>query len=226
MSAERWRYLNDYSSVVFGGQDDHLAGIMREAVGRGFPDIAVNAEVGRLLMIMTSLTPGLLALEVGTLAGYSGIWIARGLAPGGRLITIEQDATHAAFARTQFEQADVADRVEVREGAALDVLPALARELGPSSVDVVFLDAVKAEYSDYWRIVRPLVKPGGLVMADNVYGSGWWIGDEGDPTRAAVDRFNRMVADDPAFEAVAVPLRSGVLIGRREKVGTGDTFRK
>ena len=215
MSAERWRYLNDYSGVVFGGQDDHLAGIMSEAVGRGFPDIAVNAEVGRLLMILTSLTPGLLALEVGTLAGYSGIWIARGLAPGGRLITIEQDAAHAAFARRQFERADVAGRVEVREGAALDVLPGLARELGPSSVDVVFLDAVKTEYPDYWRIVRPLVKPGGLVMADNVYGSGWWIGDERDPTRAAVDRFNRLVADDPAFEAVAVPLRSGVLIGRR-----------
>ena len=157
-----------------------------------------------------------MAIEVGTLAGYSGIWIARGLAPGGRLITIEYEPKHANFARRQFERAGVSDRVDLRVGAALDVLPTLAKELGPASVDVVFLDAVKTEYPAYWEIVRPMIRPGGLILADNVLGGGsWWIDNAGEPSRDAADRFNRLVAGDPHFEAVAVPLREGVLIGRR-----------
>ena len=81
MTPERWRYTGAYSREVFGAQDAHLAGLMEAAVGRGLPDIAVSADVGRLLMILTSMTRGRLALEVGTLGGYSAIWIARGLSP-------------------------------------------------------------------------------------------------------------------------------------------------
>ena len=215
MTTERWRYLCDYSQDVFGKQDDHLAGLMKEAVAEGLPDIAVCAEVGRLLMILTSMTPGKLAIEVGTLGGYSGIWIARGLSDGGRLITIEAEALHADFAQAQFERAGVADRVEIRRGKGLDVLPLLADEFTPGSVDVVFLDAIKLEYCDYWKLVKPLIAPGGLILADNIYGSNWTIDQENDPQRIAVDRFNRMLASDEDFEVTAVPLRQGVLIGRR-----------
>jgi len=163
------------------------------------------------LKILTSMTPGRLAIEVGTLAGYSGIWIARGLAPGGRLITIEYEDKHADFAERQFEIAGVADRVEVRRGAGIEVLGDLVEELEPGSVDVLFLDAIKPEYVDYFRVARDLIAPGGLVLADNVYGSGaGWI-DEGQGT----DDFNRLIAGDPDFEAVAVPLRQGVMIARR-----------
>ena len=173
-------------------------------------------DVARLLMMLTSMTRGRLAIEVGALAGYSGIWLARGLQPGGRLITIEFEPKHAEFAREQFEKAGVADRVEVRVGKALDVLPRLARDLAPASVDVVFLDAEKTEYPDYWRIVRPLIAVGGLILADNVLGSGdWWIDAEGNESRDAADRFSRLVANDRDLESVAVPLRQGVLIGRR-----------
>ncbi len=216
MTAERWRYTNEYSRKLFGGQDAHLEGLLREAVRRGLPDIAVGAEVGRLLMILTALTRGRLAIEIGTLGGYSAIWIARGLARGGRLITIERDPGHADFAAEQFERAGVADRVELRRGEALTLLPALAREIEPGSVDVVFVDAEKTEYPEYWRIVRPLIAEGGLILADNAYGAGtWWIDAEDDPKREAADRFNRLVADDPDFESVIVPLREGVLIARR-----------
>lgn len=216
MSPQRWELTSAYLREVFGRQDDHLASLMREAVAAGLPDIAVSADVGRLLMILTSLAGARTVIEVGTLAGYSGIWIARGLAPGGRLISIEYEPKHATFARRQFERAGVSDRVDLRVGAALDVLPALARELGPASVDVVFLDAVKTEYPAYWGIVRPLIRPGGLILADNVLGGGsWWIDNAGEPSRDAVDRFNRMVAADREFETVAVPLREGVLVGRR-----------
>jgi caffeoyl-CoA O-methyltransferase len=222
ITPQRWQYLCDYSRAVFGRQDEHLDGVMAEAVEEGLPDIAVTADVGRLLMILTSLTAGRLAIEVGTLAGYSGIWIARGLkaggsaASGGRLITIEKEPAHAAFARRQFERAGVADRVEVREGDAIEELSQLAAEIEPRSVDVVFLDAEKVEYPDYWRIVRPLIAVGGLILADNVCGGGsWWIDDVGDAERDAADAFNRLVAGDEDFEAVAVPLRQGVMIGRR-----------
>ena len=212
MTPERWKKTEAYSHEVFGTQDDHLAGLMERAVAAGLPDISVGADVGRLLMILTSLTPGRIAVEVGTLAGYSAIWIARGLAPGGRLVTIEYDPRHAEFARAEIERAGVADRVEVREGAGIEVLGELTRELSPGSVDLLFLDAIKSEYVDYFRLARDLIAPGGLVLADNVYGTGaGWI-DEGHGT----DAFNRMIAADPDFEAVAVPFRQGVLIARRK----------
>jgi caffeoyl-CoA O-methyltransferase len=218
ITPQRWEYTNTYSREVFGREDQHLAGLMKEAVARGLPDIAVSADVGRMLMILTSMTRAKMAIEVGTLGGYSGIWLARGLArePGSKLITIESEKLHADFAQEQFKKAKVADRIELRRGAALDLLPRLARELAPGSVDVIFLDAVKTEYPEYWKIVRPLIALGGLIIADNVYGSGdWWIDDVGNPSRDAADRFNRLVAGDQDFEAVAVPLRQGVLIGRR-----------
>ncbi len=168
MTPERWKYLGRYSRELFGSQDDHLATMMDEAVAAGLPDISVTADEGRLLMILTSLTPGRLAIEVGTLAGYSGIWIARGLSDTGRLITIEFEPKHAEFARRQFERAGVGSAVEVRVGAGIEILSGLGDELAPGSVDVVFLDAVKTEYSDYFKLARPLIAPGGLVLADKV----------------------------------------------------------
>jgi predicted O-methyltransferase YrrM len=216
MTPDRWRFTNAYSREVFGEQDQHLAGLMAEALDAGLPDIAISADVGRLLLMITSMTRGRLAIEVGTLGGYSGIWLARGLRPDGRLITIELEPRHAEFARVQFERAGVADRVDQRLGPALDVLPALAAELEPGSVDVIFLDALKTEYPAYWEIVRPLIAPGGVILADNALGSSeWWIDVPNHESRQAADRFNRLVADDPEFDAVVIPLRQGVLFGRR-----------
>lgn len=216
MTDERWRYTSDYLRDTFGQQDEHLQGLMAEAVGRGMPDIAVSADVGRLLMMLTSMTPGRMAIEVGTLAGYSSIWIARGLQSDGRLITIEPQADYADFAEEQFARAAVADRVELRRGYGIDVLTQLAAELAPGSVDVIFLDAIKAEYPEYFRLVRPLVAPGGLLLADNVIGAGsWWIDHENSEARRGADLLNRTLAADPEFDAVAVPLREGLLIARR-----------
>jgi predicted O-methyltransferase YrrM len=211
MTPERWSYIGDYADDVFGEYDEHLAGLMNRAVQAGLPPIAVSADVGRLLKILVSMTEGELALELGTLAGYSGIWIARGLAPNGKLITIERNDSHADFARSEFETAGVEEKVEIVRGAALDVLPGLAERLGEASLDFVFIDARKSEYVDYYRLVKPMIKPGGLLVADNVFATGaGWI-DEGYGT----DEFNRLIAHDPDFEAVATPMRDGVLIARR-----------
>ena len=211
MRPETWDYLTAYGAEVFGGEDEILRSLTEEAIAAGLPRIAVAPDVGRLLMILASMTRGRLAIEVGTLGGYSGIWIARGLRPDGRLVTIEPDPVHAEFARRQFERAGLAERVDLRHGAGLDVLSDLARDLEQGSVDLLFLDAVKREYTAYFERARPLIAVGGLLVADNVYGVGdGWI-DEGYGT----DSFNRHVAADPDFEVVAIPMREGLLIGRR-----------
>ena len=222
MTPSRWNATSSYLIDVFGAQDQQLTSLSPRAVAAGLPDIAVSPDVGRLLMLLTGMTGGgggaRLAIEVGTLAGYSGIWIARGLARGGRLITIESVPAHADFAQRELESAGLSTAVEIRRGAALQVLPALAAEVGPGSVDFVFIDALKREYAEYFRLVRPLIAAGGLVVADNVLGSGnWWIDEPAGQSadRDGADRFNHLVAADPDFEAVAVPIREGVLIARR-----------
>lgn len=217
MTPDRWRGTCDYLGDVFGRPDPFMATLMPRARAAGLPDIAISADVGRLLLLLTRTTRARRALELGTLAGYSGIWIARGLAAGGRLITIEADPKHAAFARQAFADAGVSDRVTLRDGKALEVLPAIARELGPASLDVVFFDALKHEYEAYFEATVDLIAPGGLLLADNALGSRWWITDPpGDPSRDAVDRFNRRIASDDRFDTACVPIREGVLIARRK----------
>lgn len=211
MTPERWSYIGDYAADVFGQYDDHLAGLMSRAVEAGLPPIAVSADVGRLLKILVSMTEGKLAIELGTLAGYSGIWIARGLADDGRLITVEYEDKHADFAQSEFEKAGVADQVTIVRGAALDVLTDIAEEVGEESVDFAFVDARKSEYVEYFELLKPLMKTGSLYVADNVYATGaGWI-DQGEGT----DEFNRLIAADPDFDAVATPMREGVLIARK-----------
>ncbi len=211
MTPERWDFLSTYAKEVFGNEDEQMEGLMDRAVAAGLPRIAVSADVGQLLKILVSLTPGRLALELGTLAGYSGIWIARGLATGGKLLTVEYEDRHADFAESEFARAGLGEKVDVVRGAALEVLPGLKDRLGPASVDFVFIDAVKSEYVDYFTVIKPMITVGGLLVADNVYGTGQgWI-DEGYGT----DDFNRLVAADPDFEATVTPMREGVLIAKR-----------
>lgn len=223
MTDERWRGTCAYLREVFGREDEALSRIMPRALEAGLPAIAVSPDVGRLLQILASMCGGgagaNLALELGTLAGYSGSWIARGLAPGGRLITVEPEARHAEFARGAFEEVGVADRIEIRVEPALTALPALLARFGPGSFDLMFFDAVKTEYTRYFALAKPLLRPGGLLIADNTLGSGdWWIDSSpgASEQRDAIDRFNRLVAADEEFEAACVPLREGVMIARRK----------
>ena len=211
MNQERWQWLGDYAVGLFGGDDAQLQSLMSRAVEAGLPNIAVSADVGRLLKILASLTDGKLAVELGTLGGYSGIWIARGLAHDGRLVTVEYEDLHADFAAAEFEAAGVSDRVEIVRGPALEVIPSLLERFGEHSTDLVFIDAVKSEYVSYFDAIKPMIKPNGLIVADNVYGTGQGWVDEGYGT----DDFNRSVAADSDFEAVTVPMRQGLLIARR-----------
>ncbi len=196
-----------------------MAAITQNAREAGLPEIAIDAVVGRLLKMLTAMTRGRLVIEVGTLGGYSAAWLEQGLADDGRLITIEIDPVHAAFAQREFERLGIADRIELREGDAAHVLAGMAEQLSPGSVDVVFLDADKQQYPRYWELVKPMIAEGGLIILDNALGSGqWWVGDD-HPDRHAADRACRAIASDPDFDAVAFPLRQGVLVGRRIRIG-------
>ncbi len=211
-----------YIRDIFGRQDDHLAGLMTRARAAGLPDIAVSADVGRLLMLLTSLAGGdgrgaAHALEFGTLAGYSGVWIARGLRPGGRLITVEPNPEHAAFAEQTFRDAGVADRISIRRAGALEVIPSIEAEWGAETIDFVFFDAIKTEYQAYLDAVVPLLRPGAILAADNCLGSGsWHVTDApgSSPERDAIDSFNRHLAARDDFTTTMIPLREGVLVAR------------
>jgi len=223
MTPQRWINTNAYLREVFGKQDAVLEGLMPAAAQAGIPSITVSADVGRLLNILVQMAttrPGATGrvVELGTLAGYSGIWLARGLPPGGRLITVEPEAKHADFSQRMFAAAGVAERVEVRRTTGIAALEQIGREVGPGGVDVVFFDAIKTEYPEYFRLARPLIGRGGLLIADNVLGSSFWIDDPvgSSETRDAVDRFNRIVAADQDFDTVAVAAREGVMVARRK----------
>lgn len=218
MTTDRWNTTTDYLDDVFGQQDEHLASLMPRAIEAGLPDIAVSPSVGRLLLLLARLADAHTIVEVGTLAGYSGTWLARGMHADGKLITLEPVEKHAAFAEEGFAACGLADRVEVRRATGLDGLPVLCDELGTGSVDLVFLDAVKAEYPDYYPHAKALLRPGGLVVADNALGSNdWWIGepDGNQPAHDGADKLNRMLAEDPEFDAACLPIREGVTVARK-----------
>jgi predicted O-methyltransferase YrrM len=178
----------------------------------------VPSDVGRLLAWLVRTTAGRLTLEIGTLGGYSTLWLLEGMGPSGRIITIELVDKHAEFAEGQFASLGVGDRIDVRRGPALELLPGIADEVGPESVDVVFIDADKLSYTAYYEATAGLVVPGGLLIVDNVFGtSSTWIDDLTDPGIAATDRMNRMVAADDRFDTAGVAVRQGVLVARRRQ---------
>lgn len=211
MSSDRWAFLADYANELFGDRNEQMATLMERAVAAGLPPIAITPDIGRLLSMLAASTRGRTAVEVGTLGGYSAMWIANGLPENGKLITIEYEDMHADFAEAEFATAGLSDKIEVVRGAGLDVLPSIAGRVGLGGVDFAFIDAVKAEYTAYFGQLKPLMAVGGIVVADNVLGTGQgWI-DEGYGT----DEFNRRVAADPDFESTITPMRSGILIARR-----------
>lgn len=226
MTPDRWQDTNAYIEGVLGtlGEpvDAQLGTLMDRAIAAGLPSIAVSPEVGRLLMVLAGLAsrePGAgRGVEVGALGGYSALWIARGLGSRGRLITIEPEPAHARFARAEFERAGMADRIELREDTGLNHLPGLLKELGPQSLDFVFLDAIKSEYRAYADAAAPLLRPGGLLVADNCLGARWWITDAPglSPERDAIDAFNRWIATpDSGYLAAMIASRNGLVVARK-----------
>jgi len=212
----RWNSINAYAREVYGAEPEHMRRNREGADAAGLPTWAVSPDVGRLLALLAKTTQGRSALEIGTLGGYSALWLLDGMQPDGRMITIEYADAHADYSEAEFARCGVDDRVELRRGPALELLPAIVEELGPASQDIVFIDADKPAYPEYYELTAGLVAPGGLLLVDNIFGAGGvWIDEVDHPDVQAIDRMNRRAAADDRFDSAGVFVRAGLLIARR-----------
>jgi predicted O-methyltransferase YrrM len=198
------RYVTD----LFAVEDAALAAIRTRHRTADLPDILISAEEGKLLHVLVRAAGAHRVLEVGTLGGYSGVWIARALPPGGELVTIEKDVRHARIARQTFASAGVADRVTLLEGEALELLPGLE-----PGFDAVFLDADKAPLPEYLEWSLRLLRLGGLLLCDNAFIDGGVVDPAArSPDVEGVRAFNRRAASDPRLVATIVPVRDGLAV--------------
>jgi len=171
MSQERWTAVDEYVSGLLAPHDDALDAALAASDAAGLPAIQVSAAQGRLLQLLAQSNGSRRILEIGTLGGYSTIWLARALPPRGTLVTLEYDPKHAAVARANLERADLADRVTIHVGAALETLPKLAAA-GAGPFDFAFVDADKESMAEYVDWAIRLAAPGALIVADNVVREG------------------------------------------------------
>jgi predicted O-methyltransferase YrrM len=201
-SEEVWEAVDDYLGATLIGADPALEAALRASEEGGLPAIQVTPLQGRLLNFLASLVGARRILEVGTLGGYSSIWLARALGPDGRLITLEIEPKHAEVARANLARAGLADRVEVRVGPALELLPGVAQE---APFDLAFIDADKPSNPDYFQWALKLVRPGGLIVVDNVVRQGAVVeADSTDPAVVGVRRVLEMMASEPRVQSTAL----------------------
>ena len=197
--------VEEYLAALFWREDPVLTELLADQRSRA-PMIHAGPDQGRVLQILVRSVGARRVIEVGTLFGYSAIWMGRALPPGGRLDTVEFNPVHAEAAQTWAERAGVGDRVTVHRGAALDVLPTLT---GPC--DVFYMDAVKTEYVDYLDHALRLVRPGGLILADNLH----WGGKVADPTVTDADTeglraYLRRIATEPRLDSTVLNAGDGL----------------
>jgi predicted O-methyltransferase YrrM len=204
MSERGWRAVDGYFNETIVGRDSVLEAALKANAAAGLPSIDVSPAQGKMLTLLARMAGAKKALEIGTLGGYSTICIARALPREGRLVSIEYSDKHAKVARANIARAGLADRVEVRTGAALDILPAIEAEgLGP--FDFVFIDADKSNNANYLGWALRLSRPGTTIIVDNVVRDGR-IADASskDPDVTGTRRMFEMMAREPRLQATAI----------------------
>lgn len=191
---------------MFASEDEGLRYALNAAKEAGLPQIQISPIQGKLLHLLAAACNARKILEIGSLAGYSGIWLARALAPGGRLITLEVSPEHAEVVGKAFAKAGVSDRAEVRVGKALDSLPQLESE---APFDLVFIDADKPPYPQYLDWALRLTRPGSIIVADNTIRGGKGLSeskDSEDGYVAGIVEYNRRIASDPRLVSLALAM--------------------
>jgi len=204
MSADRWAVVDAYLTDTLLPADPVLDDISAESAAAGLPDIQVSAPQGALLHLLARLQGARTILEVGTLGGYSTIWLARALPDGGRLVTLESELRHAEVARANVDRAGLGDIVDVRVGPAMDLLPSLATDPA-TPFDLVFIDADKPNNPHYFAWARQLTRPGSLIIVDNVVRDGAVADSDSDD--AGVQGTRQLLASigsDPAVTGTAI----------------------
>jgi predicted O-methyltransferase YrrM len=200
---QRWDRIDDYLAGALVPSDPVLEAAIQEGVRAGLPQIQVSPVQGRMLHLLARLIGARRILEIGTLAGYSAIWLARGLAPGGRLITLEANPRHAEVARSNLRRAGLDGAVDIRVGRALESLAVLASE-GAGPFDLVFIDADKSNNPEYVSWALRLSRPGSLIVVDNVVRGGAVAQDSDDPDVRGTRRMFELIAAEPRLMATAL----------------------
>jgi predicted O-methyltransferase YrrM len=202
-----------YVTELFAAEDPILSKIRARHAAENLPSINVSPEEGKLLYLLLLTIGAKRVLEIGSLGGYSGVWLARALPAGGELTTIEKDPKHAKIARDSFALARLHGRVQLIEGSALDVLPTLH-----PGFDAVFIDADKEPLPQYFDWGMRLLRRGGLLLCDNAFFHGAAV-DENDRSGNAlgVRAFNQLAARDPRLVATIIPVRDGLVVGLKMK---------
>lgn len=204
MSQDQWLAVEAYYTDLLVKPDAALEAALADSDAAGLPSIAIAPNVGKLLHLLARAQSARSILEIGTLGGYSTIWLARALGPGGRLITLDMDPRHVEVARANVSRAGVADRVEFRLGKAAETLAQLvAEQAGP--FDFIFIDADKESYTDYLEWSLKLSRVGTMIVADNVVRAGK-VRDaaSSDPLVQGVRRFLDRLAAEPRATATAI----------------------
>jgi predicted O-methyltransferase YrrM len=202
-ATQTWRHVDDYLSGLLVPPDEALDAALADSAAAGLPPINVAPNQGKLLHIVARAIGARRILEIGTLGGYSTIWLARALPPDGKLITLEFEPRHAAVAQANLERAGLSGAVEIRVGAALDSLAQLAAEKA-APFDLVFIDADKANNAAYVTWAVKLSRPGTLIVVDNVIRHGRILdADTADADIAGTRRMFELLAAEPRLCATA-----------------------
>jgi predicted O-methyltransferase YrrM len=202
---ETWAAVDRYFGELLAPEDQALAACMQANRQAGLPSIDVPALLGQFLALMIRISGARSVLEIGTLGGYSTIWMARALPSGSQVITLEIDPRNAEIARKNFVRAGVLDRVEITIGPALDTLKALY-DGAAEPFDLVFIDADKKSLPEYLEWSLKLSHPGTVIIADNVVRDGKVLDpNSADPDIQGVRRMTEMMASNPRLSATAIP---------------------
>lgn len=204
MTQEKWTAVDQFFTQQWLPADAVFAEALAASAAAGLPPIQVSAAQGQLLHLLARAVGARRILELGTLGGYSTIWLARALPPEGRLITLEYEPRHATVARANLARAGVTSLVDIRVGRANDTLAQLVAE-GTAAFDLIFIDADKAGYPDYFSWAMKLARPGTVIIADNVVREGA-VADAAttDANVQGVQRFAALVAAEPRVRATAI----------------------
>ena len=208
---ERWTAVDRYITDLLVPEDAALEAALRDSAAAGLPPIAVTPNQGKLLGLLARVQGAHTILELGTLGGYSTIWLARALPAGGRLVTLEAEAEYAELARANIARAGLAESVELRVGPALQTLPQLVAE-GAGPFDLIFVDADKKNNPGYFEWSLKLSRPGTLIIVDNVVRGGAILDpDADDPTLGnegirGIRRFFELLAAERGVDATAIQM--------------------
>jgi predicted O-methyltransferase YrrM len=204
MGEQHYETVDRYLADRYAPGDDALAAALAANDAAGLPSIAVSQTQGKLLQVLARMVCARRILEIGTLGGYSSLWLAGALPAGGRLITLELNARHAAVARSNFVRAGLTDRIELWEGPALDSLERL-HAVSPEPFDFFFIDADKANSPNYVSWALKLSHRGSVIVIDNVIREGAIVNARSrDPAVLGTRRLHDMLASEPRLSATAI----------------------